>query len=70
MYEYQFFHGLNLSQRLFAISDNLSKTLQKELVFVLSGLHLAEVTFQTFQKCNQMKKLRNLLIILLSTRLR
>ena len=29
MCEFQFFCGLNLSQRLFALSDNLSRTLQK-----------------------------------------
>ena len=29
--EFQFFYGLNLSQRLFAIIDNLSKTLQKDV---------------------------------------
>ena len=37
MCEFQFFFGLNLSQRLFALSDNLSRTLQKELMSALSG---------------------------------
>ena len=50
MCEFQFFYGLNLSQRLFSISDNLSKTLQKESMSVLSGLHLAELTVKTYQK--------------------
>ena len=50
MCEFQFFYGLNLSQRLFSISDNLSKILQKESMSVLSGLHLAELTVQTYQK--------------------
>jgi hypothetical protein len=49
MCEFQFFYGLNLSQRLFAISDNLSKTLQKESMSALSGLHLAELTIETYQ---------------------
>ena len=35
---------------LFAISDNLSKTLQKESMSALSSLHLAELTVQTYQK--------------------
>ena len=50
MCEFQFFYVLNLSQWLFAISDNLSKTLQKESISVLSGLHLAELTVKTYQK--------------------
>ena len=50
MCEFQFFYGLNLSQRLFAISDNLSKTLQKESISALSVLHLPELTIQTNQK--------------------
>ena len=50
MCEFQFFYGLNLSQRLFAITDNLSKTLQKESMSALSGLHLAELTVKTYQK--------------------
>ena len=50
MCEFQFFYGLNLSQRLVAISDNLSKTLQKESMSALSGLHLAELTVKTYQK--------------------
>ena len=33
-----------------AISDNLSKTLQKESMSALSGLHLAELTVKTYQK--------------------
>ena len=48
--KFQFFYGLNLSQRLFAISDNLSKTLRKESISVLSGLHLVELTVKTYQK--------------------
>ena len=50
MCEFQFFYGSNLSQQLFAISDNLSKTLQKELMSALSGLYLPELTVQTYQK--------------------
>ena len=50
MCEFQFFSGLDLSQRLFAISDNLSKTLQKESMSALSGLHFAELSVKTYQK--------------------
>ena len=48
--EFQFFYGLNLSQWLFAINDNLPKTLQKESMSALTGLHLAELTVKTYQK--------------------
>ena len=48
--EFQFFYGLNSSQRLFAISDHLSKTLQKQSMSALNGLHLAKLTVQTYQK--------------------
>ena len=73
MCEFQFFYGLNLNQRLLSISDNLSKTLQKESMSALSGLHLAELTVKTYQKMrldefqNRLKE--KLLIILSSTRL-
>ena len=49
MWEFQFFYDLNLSQRLFAISDSLSKALKKESMFALSGLHLAKLTFPIYQ---------------------
>ena len=50
MREFKLFYGLNLSQQLFLISDNLSNTSQKESKSVLGGLHLAELTVQTYQK--------------------
>ena len=50
MCDFQFFYGLNLGQRLFPVSDNLSKTLQKESMSTLSGLHLAELTVKTYHK--------------------
>ena len=50
MCEFYFFCGINLSQRLFAKSDNLSKILQKGSMSALSGLHLAELTVKTYQK--------------------
>ena len=48
--EFRFFSHLNLSQWLFAISNNLPKTLQKELMSALSDLHFAELTLKTYQK--------------------
>ena len=50
MCKFQCFYGLNLSQWLFAISDNLSKTLQKGSMSALHGLQLAELTVKTYQK--------------------
>ena len=44
MCKFEFFYGLNLSQRLLVISENLSKTLQKESMSALSGFHLAQLT--------------------------
>ena len=36
--------------KIFLISDNLSKALQKESMSALSGFHLAELTIETFKK--------------------
>lgn len=49
MTKFKFFYGLNLSQRLFSISDNLSKALQKEDMSALSGFNLAGLTIETFK---------------------
>ena len=38
------------SQQLFVLNDNLSKTLQKEPMSALSGLHLTQLIVQTYQK--------------------
>ena len=77
MCEFQFFYGLRLSQQLFAIGDDSSKSLQKESLSTLSGLHLAELTVKTYQKMRsdeedelfQKLSQRELLIFLSSTRL-
>ena len=77
MCEFQFLYGLNLSQRLFGISNNLSKTLQKESMSALNGLHLAELTVKTYQKIRSdvetelffKPSQRRLFVILTSTRL-
>ena len=50
MCQFHFFYELNLSERLFVINNNLSKTLQKESMSAPSGFHLAELTVKTYQK--------------------
>ena len=50
MCEFSILLWFNLSQRLFALNDNLSKTLKKESISALSGLHLAELTVKIYQK--------------------
>ena len=40
MCEFQFFYALNLSQRLFAVSDNLSKILQKKSMSAMAFILL------------------------------
>ena len=49
MQEFQFFYGLCLGHRIFCISDNLSKTIQSESMSAVSGLHLAELTIETYR---------------------
>ena len=46
---FKFYFGLSLSQRLYAITDNLSKTLQKEKMSALRGKELADLTVQTLK---------------------
>ena len=43
----QVFYGLNLSQRLYATTDNLSKTLQQENMSALRGKELSNLTVKT-----------------------
>ena len=50
MRKFQFFYGLNLTQQLIAINDNLTKTLKKESMSALSGLRLAELTVKDFSE--------------------
>ena len=49
MQTFSFFLGLLLSHRLYSITDNLSKTLQKEKMSALSSQRLANLTIQTIQ---------------------
>lgn len=46
---FKFYFGLILSQRLYAITDNLSKTLQQERMSALRGKELADLIVQTLE---------------------
>ena len=50
MNTFDFFFGLNLGERLFSHTDNLSKTLQKTKMSAVSGLRVANLTKQVLQK--------------------
>ena len=49
MKSFRFYFGLSLSQRLYAITDNLSKTLQQERMSALRGKELADLTVKTLE---------------------
>ena len=49
MKSFSFFFGLCLGQRLFSLTDNLSKTLQKENMSAVSGHRLAMLTKKTLE---------------------
>lgn len=49
MRSFTFFFGLNLSQKLFAHTDNLSKALQSSGLSATSGQHLARLTVTSLQ---------------------
>ena len=49
METFNFFFGLLLSHRIYSITDNLSKTLQKEKMSALNGQRLALLTLKTLQ---------------------
>ena len=44
------FFGLNLGQRLFSHTDNLSKTLQQTKISVVSGKRVSGLTKEVLQK--------------------
>ncbi|KAK2557068.1 Zinc finger MYM-type protein 1 [Acropora cervicornis] len=50
MNTFDFFFGLNLGERLFSHTDNLSKTLQKTKMSAVSGQRVANVTKQVLEK--------------------
>ena len=47
MKSFSFYFGLNLGRKLYAHTDNLSKTLQKEKMSAISGKELADLTIKT-----------------------
>ena len=49
MESFSFFFGLHLSHRLYSLTDNLSKTLQKEQMSALQGKKDADLTVQTLE---------------------
>lgn len=49
MESFSFFFGLNLGRKLYAHTDNLSKTLQKENMSAIKGQELAELTMKVLQ---------------------
>ena len=49
MESFSFYFGLNLGRKLYAHTDNLSKTLQKEKMSAISGKELADLTIKTMQ---------------------
>ena len=49
MKTFNFFFGLHLSKRLFAHTDNLSKTLQSPSLSAAAGQRLASLTVETLQ---------------------
>ena len=46
---FKFYFGLNLSERLYVITDNLSKTLPQEKMSALRGKESADLTVQTLE---------------------
>ena len=49
MESFSFYFGLNLGRKLYAHTDNLSKTLQKEKMSAISDKELADLTIKTMQ---------------------
>ena len=49
MQSFKFYFGLNLSQRLYEITNNLSKNLQKQKMSALRGKELAGLTLKTLE---------------------
>jgi hypothetical protein len=49
MTTFDFFYGLNLAHRLYAMTDNLSKTIQKESFSAIDGQRCADLTLQTLK---------------------
>ena len=50
MLDFNYFFGVDLGERLFLMTDNLSRTLQQTRMSAVQGQQLAELTKQTIQK--------------------
>ena len=50
MTEFRFYYGLNLAFTVYSLTDNLSKTLQKENLSAAEGKSIAMKTVETFEK--------------------
>ena len=50
MYSFDFFCVLNLAHRLYAMTDNLSKTIQKESFSAIDGQRCADLTLQALKE--------------------
>ena len=49
MKSFELFYGLNLGYTLYNMTDNLSKTIQKENCFAIDGQRSANLTLQALQ---------------------
>ena len=49
MTEFRFFFGINLAYRMYTITDNFSKTLQRETISSIEGQETAIKTVETFK---------------------
>ena len=49
MESFKFYFGLQLCRKLYAHTNNLSKTLQKEKMFAIKGKSLADLTVQNVE---------------------
>ena len=49
MTEFRFFFAINLEYRMYSITDNLSKALQKETISLIEGPETAMKTVETFR---------------------
>ena len=49
MTEFRFFFGKNLAYRIYSITDNLSKALQREKISSIEGRETARKTVETFK---------------------
>ena len=49
MRQFEFYYGLNLSHRLYSLTDNLSKALQRENLSALESVRITSLTVTTLE---------------------